>query len=309
MTTIKQPTNSTLLFRLRAIEKDHQKPVLLPALFPCTISRTTGLPILTAGKCDPFALLLNMTSATGVAILFQGKAIRTREQINRLIALGRFGRKPYVFGLHDQRSAMTVIKKVPILDVLYLDDDSESDTSSACSTTRSSIFHRLARSSKLPQRKLHTDFLDHEGATAYDSALVFERLGLPIPSSLDSFLQPDHAMPDYAFPSATSPASYHENKRRSVVFSLGLDYEAPVFVDDERSTELSGLNYIHRAAGQKSWRVLSLPPPPHPPPPYYENNYCGPHPKMKSYHRKYSSMSSLDRRKLEKIYEEDEVEC
>ncbi|KAK9374656.1 uncharacterized protein V1513DRAFT_77228 [Lipomyces chichibuensis] len=206
------PTHHTLFFRIRlypTASTTENNAIVHTPIFSCTLSRTTALPILCGGPHDPFLSLLKLTDGAGVALLIDGKAVRTREQITRLVAIGRFGRKPGAVPIGNGSAlklvASTKKRKIPLFDVLYLeqkdvDEDNEdihasssasslSSASSASSsvslspTQSSSLLKRFIRRSKA-ERQLASAYPDMEGATVYDTELLLRRAGLRAPRSL-----------------------------------------------------------------------------------------------------------------------------
>ncbi|KAK9328095.1 hypothetical protein V1520DRAFT_346962 [Lipomyces starkeyi] len=206
------PTHHTLFFRIRlypTASTTENNAIVHTPIFSCTLSRTTALPILCGGPHDPFLSLLKLTDGAGVALLIDGKAVRTREQITRLVAIGRFGRKPGAVPIGNGSAlklvASTKKRKIPVFDILYLeqkdvDEDNEdihasssasslSSSSSASSsgslspTQSSSLLKRFIRRSKV-ERKLASAYPDMEGATVHDTELLLRRAGLRVPRSL-----------------------------------------------------------------------------------------------------------------------------
>ncbi|KAK9490579.1 hypothetical protein V1508DRAFT_375672 [Lipomyces doorenjongii] len=206
------PTHHTLFFRIRlypTASTTENNAIVHTPIFSCTLSRTTALPILCGGAHDPFLSLLKLTDGAGVALLIDGKAVRTRQQITRLVAIGRFGRKPGAVPIGNGSAlklvASTKKRKIPVFDVLYLeqndvDEDNEdihasssasslSSSSSASSSVSlstpqsSSLLKRFIRRSKA-ERQLASAYPDMEGATVHDTELLLRRAGLRAPRSL-----------------------------------------------------------------------------------------------------------------------------
>ncbi|KAK9243091.1 hypothetical protein V1506DRAFT_545469 [Lipomyces tetrasporus] len=208
------PTHHTLFFRIRlypTASTTENNAIVHTPIFSCTLSRTTALPILCGGAHDPFLSLLKLTDGAGVALLIDGKAVRTREQINRLVAIGRFGRKPGALPIGKDSAlklvASTKKRKIPVFDVLYIERDGEeededvtdihaspsgsslsstsstSSTLAASPTQTSSILKRLIRRPKT-QRQLSSAYADMEGATVQDTELLLRRAGLHVPRCL-----------------------------------------------------------------------------------------------------------------------------
>ncbi|KAK9385066.1 hypothetical protein V1515DRAFT_609586 [Lipomyces mesembrius] len=205
-------THHTLFFRIRlypTASTTENNAILHTPIFSCTLSHTTALPILCGGPHDPFLSLLKLTDGAGVALLIDGKAVRTREQITRLVAIGRFGRKPATVPIFNGSAlklvASTKKRKIPVFDVLYLEQDvvdedngdihasssasSLSSSSSASSSVSlspnqsSSLLKRFIRRSKA-ERQLASAYSDMEGATVHDTELLLRRAGLRAPRSL-----------------------------------------------------------------------------------------------------------------------------
>ncbi|KAK9235375.1 hypothetical protein V1525DRAFT_381676 [Lipomyces kononenkoae] len=208
------PTHHTLLFGIRLYPTPTttaSNAIVHTPIFSCTLSRTTGLPILCGGAHDPFLSLLKLTDGAGVALLIDGKAVRARDQITRLVAIGRFGGKPAALPIAHGSAlklvASTKKRKMPVFDVLYLeqgvDEDDEpihasssasslSSSSSVSdsgthspnqSSSSSSILKRFMRRPK-PERQLASSCPDMEGATVQDTELLLRRAGLRAPRSL-----------------------------------------------------------------------------------------------------------------------------
>ncbi|KAK9365574.1 hypothetical protein V1509DRAFT_632751 [Lipomyces kononenkoae] len=203
------PTHHTLLFGIRLYPTPTttvSNAIVHTPIFSCTLSRTTGLPILCGGAHDPFLSLLKLTDGAGVALLIDGKAVRARDQITRLVAIGRFGRKPAALPIAPG-SALKLVnstkkRKIPVFDVLYLEQDDEDDetihaSSSASSlsssssasdsptgsSSSSSLLKRFIRRQK-PERQLASSCPDMDGATVHDTELLLRRAGLRAPKSL-----------------------------------------------------------------------------------------------------------------------------
>ncbi|KAK9468224.1 hypothetical protein V1512DRAFT_259015 [Lipomyces arxii] len=268
------PSHHTLLFRLRLFNDPVHTPI-----FSCTLSKTTGLPILT----DPINSVLKITNGTGVAILIDGHAVRTREQVNRLISLGRFGKRPAALPI-ARDSALKLVsskKKMPIFDVLYLeqDEDDEEDlpiyasssasslssisSSSSCSTSSSSssttpsLLRRLGLrrvNSPKPMRKYVSSYPDMEGGSALDTEFLLRQASIPLPHSLrlqvrDATVRLQQLELQNRALSSTlrpQPSSYSQSgiadRRKAIVFSVGIDdLDEPLFWEDERGDDLMSL--------------------------------------------------------------------
>ncbi|KAK9458610.1 uncharacterized protein V1516DRAFT_682155 [Lipomyces oligophaga] len=222
------PTHHVVLFRIRLFSSDPSAaPLVHTPVYSCTLSRTTGLPIICPGpQHDPFLDLLRLSRNRGVGLLYDGHVVRVREQINRLIALGRFGRKPAAIVPISLSSVSQVLsatrkRKLPVLDVLYLESDNvpatspsscsvsstdsssdvsvssaaslKSSSSSSSSTTATSsastkspsLLHRLAsRKAKKAVRRYLSDYPDMDGGSPVDTVALLSRAELPLPRKL-----------------------------------------------------------------------------------------------------------------------------
>ncbi|KAK9448117.1 uncharacterized protein V1518DRAFT_366556, partial [Limtongia smithiae] len=203
------PTHNTVLFRVRlwptGAPGDSASPVLHTPVLACTLSRTTGMPILPAGARDPFIQLLGLSDGRAVALLVDNTAVRSQRQLNHLIAIGRFGGHPALCPITEKRGVESLLsachkRKMLVLDALYLDDDDSTDDEDSATTSDSDsvVARRSSSSSSLSvlkkfslrrqksqkQPKLASSFPDMDGATALDTVELLVQAGIYVPRSL-----------------------------------------------------------------------------------------------------------------------------